>query len=152
MHLKPQGVVTKVKPLKAGELAKQAQVNVETLRYYEREGLLPLPERSEAGYRLYPLRAVQQVRFIKRAQELGFTLKEIKELLVLQAKSDATAEEVKLLAQNKLQVIENKISLLQEMKATLLGLSEACHGNETSMEHCPILQFIEADAPIVEKR
>lgn len=135
-----------MKPLKAGELAKQAQVNVETLRYYEREGLLPLPERSEAGYRLYPLQTVQQVRFIKRAQELGFTLKEIKELLVLQAQSDATAEEVKVLAQNKLKVIEDKIILLNEMRATLLALTEACPGHDAKLADCPILNFIEVDS------
>ncbi len=70
-------------PIKSGDLAKRANVNTETLRYYEREGLLPEPERTESGYRLYADEDVKRVQFIKRAQELGFSLKEVKELLAL---------------------------------------------------------------------
>lgn len=84
--------------IKSEELAKQANVNSETLRYYEREGLLPEPERTESGYRLYADKDVRRDRFIKRAQELGFSLRKIKELLALKLEATQSASEVKRLA------------------------------------------------------
>ena len=82
-------------PLRSGELAKQAGVNVETLRVYERKGILPQPPRRASGYREYPPDAVDRIRFIKRAQELGFTLKEIKELLELGADPQTTCADLR---------------------------------------------------------
>jgi Hg(II)-responsive transcriptional regulator len=125
--------------LKSGELARRASVNVETLRYYEREGLLPEPERSEAGYRYYAETDVQRVQFIKRAQELGFTLKEIKELLALKINPKGSAAGVKEFALQKIQLIDHKIQLLQNIRDTLVALSEACPGEDGTVDACPIL-------------
>jgi MerR family copper efflux transcriptional regulator len=135
-----------MKPLKSGELAKQANVNPETLRYYEREGLLSTPQRTENGYRLYSETDVRQVRFIKRAQELGFSLKEIRELLALRLDASQSASEVKQLAQQKIVEIEDKIQSLQAMKATLNDLAQACSG-EGSVDHCPILNCLDDCIP-----
>lgn len=129
--------------IKSGELAKQAGVNPETLRYYEREGLLPEPERTESGYRLYAQDDVNQVQFIKRAQELGFSLKEIKELLALRLDSNSSAAEVKKLTQEKIQDIDQKIQSLQAMKKILLELATECSG-EGSLNHCPIIKSMES--------
>lgn len=130
--------------LRTGELARLANVNVETLRYYEREGLLAEPARTDAGYRQYGEQAIRVVQFIKHAQELGFNLKEIRELLVIQFGQDKhTAGEVKAMAEEKIQAIEEKIQSLQTIKNTLLSLTEACPGGDEGTEHCPILQEFE---------
>ncbi len=129
-------------PLKSGDLAQQAKVNPETLRYYEREGLLPEPVRTESGYRLYADADVKRVRFIKRAQELGFSLKEVKELLALKVDANQSASQVKRLAEQKLADIEAKIQSLQAMKNTLNKLAEACSG-KGSVNHCPILNCLD---------
>ena len=102
--------------LTIGELAKCGQVNLETIRYYERQGLLPKPPRSPSGYRLFPSESARRVRFIKRAQELGFSLKEIKELLALRAASGATSADVRKRAEAKIADIEGKIETLRAMK------------------------------------
>lgn len=132
--------------LKSGELAKQANVNSETLRYYEREGLLPEPARSESGYRLYTDTDIKRVRFIKRAQDLGFSLREIKELLALKLDSSQSASEVKRLAEQKILNIEEKIESLQAMKQTLKHLTKACSG-QGSVEDCPILNCLDECNP-----
>lgn len=133
-------------PMKSGELAKQAGVNLETLRYYEREALLPEPERTDSGYRLYAEEDLKRVRFIKRAQELGFSLKEVKELLALHLDATQSASEVKRLAEQKLEDIESKIRSLQAMQTALSELAEACSG-EGSVVHCPILNCLEECIP-----
>jgi MerR family copper efflux transcriptional regulator len=135
------------KPMSSGQLAKQAGVNVETLRYYEREGLLPVPQRTDSGYRQYRSADVQQVVFIKRAQDLGFTLKEIKELLALRVAPEQSAQQVKTLAQEKLTQIDAKIQALQAMKTALADLVAACPGSEGNMAHCPIIQCFESPTP-----
>ena len=128
--------------IKSGDLAKQAKVNPETLRYYEREGLLPEPERTEAGYRLYADDDVKRVKFIKRAQELGFALKEIKELLALRVEGTQSASKVKRLTQQKIQSINDKILTLQSMKSVLERLAEACSG-QAAGDECPILNCLD---------
>ena len=130
-------------PLKSGALAKKAHVNPETLRYYEREGLLPEPQRSDAGYRLYSDEDVRRVRFIKRAQELGFSLKEVKDLLALKVDASQSASEVKKLAEQKVQDIEAKIHHLQSMKRILHELADTCSG-QGPVEQCPILNCLDA--------
>jgi len=135
-----------MKAFKAGELAKQAHVNVETLRYYEREGLLPEPARTEAGYRLYGQDDVQRVRFIKHAQELGFSLKEVRELLALRLDDSRPASEVRHLTAQKIEQIEAKIQSLQSMKAILETLVQACTG-EGDVAHCPIMHCLEQRIP-----
>lgn len=98
-----------MKPLTIGRLAKQAGVNLETVRYYERRGLLPRPPRSASGYRLFPAEAARRLRFIRRAQELGFSLKEIRELLSLRVSRTTTSAVIRTRAEAKVADIEAKI-------------------------------------------
>lgn len=135
--------------LTIGELAKRGQVNLETIRYYERQGLLPKPPRSPSGYRLFPSESARRVRFIKRAQELGFSLKEIKELLALRAASGATSADVRKRAEAKIADIEGKIETLRAMKKVLARLTAACCG-EGSVSECPILESLSSDRGVIE--
>lgn len=129
--------------LRTGEVAERAGVNVETLRFYEREGILPEPPRRASGYREYPPETVSRVRFVKRAQELGFSLKEIKELLDLTAVPRAKSGRVRQLAQTKIAEIEHKISDLQAMRQTLMDLVCACDGR-LPLTSCPIIESLNA--------
>lgn len=124
--------------LSIGELAKQAGVGVETVRYYERRGLLAEPDRRASGYRQYESEAVAILRFIRRAKELGFTLKEIQSLLELRRSSSATRADVRRNAQAKLVDIETKIRDLERMRRALADLTKTCHGDGAAAE-CPIL-------------
>ncbi len=107
--------------LAIGEVAAQAEVHIETLRYYERRGLVERPPRSASNYRLYPEDAVRRVRFIKRAHELGFSLKDTKELLSLRAAPEAGCHEVRAHAEAKIKDIDDKIGSLTAMKHALLN-------------------------------
>src|SRR5947207_4045264 len=102
-----------MKPLTIGQVARSAGVGVETVRFYERQGLLEEPARRESGYRQYPDDVVARLRFIKRAKELGFSLKEIKELLALRVDPDTTCAEVRSKAAAKIADIKEKIQALQ---------------------------------------
>jgi Zn(II)-responsive transcriptional regulator len=128
-----------------GEVAEAADVTAETVRYYEERVLIPAPRRSAAGYRLYAPDYVERIRFIKRAQELGFTLDEIDELLALRADAGADAVEVKHLAEAKAADIAAKIRDLQRMKETLDALAAACSG-EGSTSDCSILHALDDSA------
>jgi MerR family transcriptional regulator, copper efflux regulator len=130
--------------LTIGELAKSSHVNLETIRYYERQGLLPKPPRLKSGYRAFPLDSVKRVRFIKQAQELGFSLKEVKELLSLQINPDSTGTDVRKRAVSKIANIEEKIKTLRSMKKALLELTATCNGNGPACE-CPILESMGAN-------
>lgn len=133
--------------LRIGELAELTDTNNETLRFYESKGLLPEPKRSPAGYRLYGEGAVQQVRFILRAKRMGFSLKEIAELLGLQVeKESATCGEVKELAEQKLLLIQAKIDELHRMQSALKQITDACRGGKESAVHCTILQALESES------
>ena len=120
--------------LRTGEVAAKAGVNVQTLRYYERRGLLQEPQRRSSGYREYPPDAVQLIRFIKRAQELGFTLVEIEELLRLRSDQEAACSEGKSTAEAKIDDIEQKIRHLRAMKCALEVLVASC-ASEGSTRH-----------------
>ena len=128
--------------LTTGQLAKQAQVNIETVRYYERRGLIPEPPRRESGYRKYPQNTVIRIQFIKRARELGFSLKEIHELLSLRLDPDTPAIVIRRKAEAKVKDIEEKIKTLQNMKHTLLKLIGQCDGHG-SVDDCPIIEALE---------
>ncbi len=128
--------------LKIGKVARQAGVNLQTIHYYERRGLLPKPPRSESNYRSYPEDAVLRVRFIKRAQELGFTLKEIKELLSLRAAPRTRCADVRERAEEKLRDIEDKIRTLETMRKALTTLIGECSGRGP-VTACPILDALE---------
>ncbi|MDT8377124.1 MAG: heavy metal-responsive transcriptional regulator [Mariprofundaceae bacterium] len=127
-----------------GKLAKQCGVGVETIRFYEREGLILQPKRKPSGYRLYPKEAVNQIYFIRQAKDLGFTLKEIREILNLRLDGEQACDEVRSLAEVKIANIEEKIDLLQRMRTTLGELVVACKSNKRT-EPCPILRAIEKE-------
>ena len=128
--------------LTIGQLAKSAGVNVETVRYYERRGLIPEPSRRASGYRQYTRDYAARIRFIKRAQELGFSLSEIAELLALRVGSDTVCSDVKQRAEVKIDNIEAKIQILKQMKQALVTLVAVCNENGITSE-CPILETLE---------
>jgi len=129
--------------LTIGEVGKQANVHIETLRYYERQGLVPRPRRSVSNYRLYAEDTVRRVRFIKAAQELGFSLAEIRELLSLRATPRTCCAEIRQRAEAKVQAIEAKIASLQAMKQALAKLVAECSG-DGPVTACPILESFAA--------
>ncbi|MBA2702552.1 MAG: MerR family DNA-binding protein [Blastocatellia bacterium] len=136
--------MNKTGQISTSELAKRGGVNLETIRYYERTGLLAKPPRSAAGYRQFSPESVRRVRFIKRAQELGFSLKEIKELLALRIAPGSTRADVRKRAEAKIADIEGKIEHLRAMKKTLVRLSETCCGSGPASD-CPILESLSLD-------
>ena len=130
--------------LKTGELAKHAGVNVETLRFYEREGLLPEPPRRVSGYREYPPDAVQRIRFIQRGKELGFTLREIKGLLELRVDPQTTCAQVMQRTAEKIADVKRKISDLKAIDRALNKLMNTCSGRGP-IDECPILNHLEKE-------
>lgn len=130
--------------LKTGELAKRAGVNVETLRFYERKGLLPQPPRRESGYRQYPPENVRRIRFIKRAQELGFSLGEIKELLGLRVQAGTTCADVRERAEKKIRDVRQKIADLKAIERALGKLTASCSGRGP-LTQCPILENLDGE-------
>lgn len=130
--------------LTIGKVARQAGVGVETVRFYEREGLITKPVRSGSGYRQYPEETVSRIRFIRRAKALGFSLREIRELLSLRVAPDTSTAEVKAHAQAKITDIEQKIRTLRGMKKTLVDLTDACDSCGP-VGDCPILGALEAN-------
>ena len=128
--------------LTIGEIAVRARVHIETLRYYERRGLIERPPRSVSNYRLYPEDVVRRVRFIKRAQELGFSLKDIKELLSLRAAPEAECGEIRTHAEAKIKDIDEKIDSLMAMKHALSKLVAECSG-QGPLTECPILESLD---------
>jgi len=127
--------------LTIGQVAKRCGVGVETIRFYEREGLIAQPARPESGFRRYPPDAVGWVRFIQRSKTLGFSLREIKDLLSLRVDSATTCDAVKARAEGKIADIEQKIGHLQEMKRALVKLTVACRKKKPTSE-CPILEAL----------
>lgn len=130
-------------PMTISEVAAEAGVNVQTLRYYERRGILEEPPRTAGGYRQYEPETVSRIRFIKRAQELGFTLEEARELLGLRVDHGAACGPVEARARKNLARIEEKIRQLDRMRAVLRDLVGACRERRTT-EECPILEALEA--------
>ena len=130
--------------MKIGEVAERSGVNLQTIRYYERERLLPAPPRLASGYRLFTEDTVRRVRFIKRSQELGFTLAEIRDLLTLRVDESRSSSEVRSIAEAKIADIEGKIRSLAAMKAALTHLTGRCSGRGPASE-CPILESIDSD-------
>ncbi len=128
--------------MKIGEVAKVAGVSIDAVRFYEREGLLPKPARRPSGYREYSQDVVLSLRFIKRAKELGFSLKEISELLSLERNPKATAGDVKRRAEQKLADLEDKIRALQRMRRALRKVAEECRGRGPTSE-CSILRSLD---------
>ena len=135
---------TQTNPLTIGAVAKRVGVAIDTIRYYEREGLLPEPVRRASGYRSYGEGAIAQLRFIRRAKSLGFTLEEIRELLTLSADRQRGVKAVKQRAQQRLAAIEQRIVELQRVRDGLAQLVESCPGHGAP-EACPILRALSDD-------
>jgi Hg(II)-responsive transcriptional regulator len=128
--------------LRIGEVASGAGVNIQTLRYYERRGLLAAPDRTAAGYREFPSETVRLVRFIKRAQDLGFTLREIDELIALRDARGRKRREARALAEAKVRDIERKLAQLQAMRSALQTMVERCACRD-GRPTCPILEALD---------
>ena len=131
--------------LTIGEIAKQSGVGVETVRYYERKGLLAEPPRKPSGYRQYQPDTIDQIRFILRSKQLGFTLREIRGLLNLRLDTSTTRSDVREQARAKLADIEARIDDLQKMRDSLKALIEQCHGDGQA-RGCPIIQAIQGNS------
>jgi MerR family mercuric resistance operon transcriptional regulator len=128
--------------LTIGQLAKQTDVGLETIRFYEREGLIEDPPRLPSGYRAYPPDTVQRVRFIRTAKDLGFSLKVIKELLALRVDPVESCTQVKAIAEDRIADVEQRIRALQRMRKTLHKLVTECEARRATGD-CPILNSLE---------
>jgi MerR family copper efflux transcriptional regulator len=128
-----------------GELAKSAKVGIDTVRFYEKHGLLPKPARRASGYRQYSADDSRRLVFIRRAKELGFTLSDIGDLLKLRGvdKSGRNVERVRAVAQEKLQAVDAKIAELKRIRVVLHDLVEACPGHG-DVDRCPILRAFDS--------
>ncbi len=127
--------------MKIGQVAKTAGVGIDAVRFYEREGLLAKPARRPSGYREYSRDVVVHLRFIRRAKELGFPLKEIRELIALETDPEATARDVRQLAEKRLADIEERIRALQRMRRALRKVTEECPGDGPT-SRCSILRTL----------
>jgi Hg(II)-responsive transcriptional regulator len=134
-----------------GDLARQANVHVETLRYYERRGLLPKPNRTISNYRVYSYENLRRVKFIKQAQGLGFSLKEIKKLLALRATPRASCADVRTYAAHKIEDIDARIHSLARMRKALQNLLDECSGKGPATQ-CPILESLESEQSMIDKQ
>src|SRR5690625_2787530 len=126
--------------LTISQVAKEANVNIETIRYYERRELISEPPRTESGYRKFPQEVVEDIKFIKRTQDLGFTLSEIKSLLAASNDENFHSKEIRDYATRKVNEIETKIHDLHKMKTLLEDLAEKCPGSGVSKGKCPIIK------------
>lgn len=135
-----------MKAITIGELAKATGVGVETVRFYERKGLVTAPTRKTSGYRQYPEETVERMRFIRRAQQVGFTLKEIKDLLALRDDADARRGDVRGKAAAKIADIEAKVRDLLAMRESLVELLTSCEGDGPASE-CPIITALGDQGP-----
>jgi Hg(II)-responsive transcriptional regulator len=136
--------------MRTGEVAARAGVNVQTLRYYERRGLLPEPDRRESGYRVYGAEAVRTVRFIKRAQGLGFDLRDAEVLLALAAGGPDNCDAARELAEAKIAELDRRLADLERMRESLGRLAATC-ARPRSERDCPLLDSIEQAAVPVDE-
>ena len=132
--------------LTRGKLAGRGGVNIATIRYYEKRGLLPDAPRTRAGYRMYAGDALRRLHFIRQAQMLGFSLDEIGELLALRMQPGTTCADIRMRANEKISAVEQKIGDLQRIKNALTDLASACRGAGPTAE-CPILEALDAERP-----
>ncbi len=125
--------------LTIGEIARRAEVNVETIRYYQRKGLIGIPDKPTRGYRRYPADSVALIRFIKRAQRVGFSLAEIRTLLSL---GSGRCSDIQTLARRKLEEIDQQLQRLQQMRDTLGVLVDRCTGSLDHEQRCALLDTL----------
>ena len=134
-----------MKSMTIGKVARSSGVSIDTVRYYERQGLIPAPPRKESGYRIYTEETIRRILFIKNAQELGFSLKEISELLALRVESRRSCNEVMGITQQKIDEVSGKIKSLEGIKSVLEKLKGQCKARELTSP-CPILESLEFDS------
>ncbi|MFB6352443.1 MAG: heavy metal-responsive transcriptional regulator, partial [Bradymonadaceae bacterium] len=128
--------------LKVGEVADACDVSADTIRFYEDKGLIPEPPRFESsGYRAYPPETIERVQFIQNAQDLGFTLEEVGELLDLRATDEASCSEVRQVAERKAEDVRRRIARLEEILEGLESLTSLCPGDVPS-DRCPFLNVL----------
>ncbi len=130
--------------LNIGQVASQTGVTVETVRFYEKQGLIEEPQRAESGYRQYPPEIVKRVRFIQHAKEVGFTLKDIGGLLALRREPGTSCSDIKLRATQKIEQVDQKIRDLQQIRDALTRMVMKC-GGRGPLSQCPILEELELD-------
>ncbi len=139
--------MARMESLTSHALAQAAGVNQQTIRYYERRGLIPKPPRTGSGYRMFPPDTLRRVRFIKQAQALGFTLREIRALLDLRVRPGVDCSDIRQRAREKVGEIQVKIETLRRMASALTQLANRCRGRGP-VEACPILDAMEeGDVP-----
>ncbi len=131
--------------LTVGKLAKSIGINIETVRYYERIGILPVPRRLASGYRVYNDQALKRLRFVSRAKSLGFSLEEIKELLALYSKPSTDCEIICEQARLKCADIEKRITDLKLIHKALKHLEQTCPGGSKALDECTITQCLNAE-------
>lgn len=135
--------------MKIGELAQRAGVGIDTVRYYEKQGLLPRAQRLESGYRTYDGQDLKRLRFVRRAKALGFTLNEIRELLDLSARRDDDMAAMKAAASEKIADVKARLAELERIREGLEALVASCPGHG-ALERCPILNALVVDAPALD--
>ena len=131
--------------MKIGELAQRAEVRIDTVRYYERQGLLPAPLRQPSGYRTYSPADLLRLQFVRRAKSLGFSLEDIRDLLALSDNRDGDMGSLKAAASGKLADVEVKLAELTRIRDGLRTLVEACPGHG-ALDQCPILHALDGDS------
>lgn len=130
--------------MQIGQLARRAGVPIDTVRYYERQGILPAPDRQASGYRSYAEEDVSRLQFVRRAKGLGFSLAEVRELLALSARPADDMAGLKAAASSKLADVEHKIAELERVRDGLESLTKACPGHG-AVARCPILAALSGD-------
>lgn len=133
--------------MKIGEVAALAGVPVATVRYYERRGLIADAERTPSGYRQYDADAARRLRFIKHAQELGFSLDEVQQMLALQSDDPASCARVQSVTREKIRAVRERLTELERLERTLQGLVRACERHEPSAP-CPVLVVLSDDSGV----
>jgi Cu(I)-responsive transcriptional regulator len=133
-----------MKMLNIGQVAKQTGVTVEAIRFYEKQNLIATPQRSQSGYRQYPLETIKRVRFIQHAKDAGFTLKDVGELLALRREPDTSCTDIKLCTLKKIEEVDKKISDLNKIREALSRMIMKCSGRG-ALSECPILEELELD-------
>lgn len=133
-----------IKVLTIGSLAEKSGVGVETIRFYQREGLIKEPPKPSRGYRQYAADDIVKIGFIKRCQELGFSLREVKELLEFNNKSGATCNDIKKKTIKKLSEINQKITALKQMKKSLEELQCACDEGKKAVQNCDVMKCFDS--------
>lgn len=133
-----------------GALARQTGIHPETIRFYERSGLLHPARRSQSNYRLFDAAAAERILFIRRAQAAGFSLDDIRQLLAIRFDGDATCGDVRALVEGKLALVEARLRELHAMRDALAALRDDCPGGEHPLNECPILEQFSEPLPAAQ--